>query len=291
MDSDRHTRTRRKFLQAAVVVGALSAARVLFSSDGGAPETGPRPSAPTRPTQPPATSAGPPLPAEYAGPASAPGPFRLRPMAGETSRSGPGASPPHPDVAFRLSTDRREIFLTFDDGPHPAHTPEILRILRRHDTRATFFVIGENALEFPDLLRALADDGHAVANHTWTHPQLTTLPPGLVRSELGRTSDLIEDVLGAAPDLARAPYGDWDETSLSICNALGMSPVGWAVDSQDWTVPGAETIAYTVLDEMHPGAIVLSHDGGGERSQTVEALDWYLPRLLDDGYRPIRIEP
>ncbi|MEI5132635.1 polysaccharide deacetylase family protein [Streptomyces libani] len=230
MDSDRHTRTRRKFLQAAVVVGALSAARVLFSSDGGAPETGPRPSTPTRPTQPPATSAGPPLPAEYAGPASAPGPFRLRPMAGETSRSGPGASPPHPDVAFRLSTDRREIFLTFDDGPHPAHTPEILRILRRHDTRATFFVIGENALEFPDLLRALADDGHAVANHTWTHPQLTTLPPGLVRSELGRTSDLIEDVLGTAPDLARAPYGDWDETSLSICNALGMSPVGWAVD-------------------------------------------------------------
>ncbi|MFG2096276.1 polysaccharide deacetylase family protein [Streptomyces sp. NPDC048612] len=289
MDPDQHTRTRRMFLHAAVVLGTLSAARVLFPSGEGTPETGPPP-APT-PAKPSGADGGPLMTAERPGPGSAPGPFRLRPMAGETSRSGPGASPPHPDVAFHLSTDRREVFLTFDDGPHPAHTPDILRILRRHDTRATFFVIGENAVEFPGLLHALADDGHAVANHTWSHPQLTTLPPGAVHSELGRTSALIEDVLGTAPDLARAPYGDWDDPSLSICNALGMSPVGWAVDSQDWTAPGAETIAYTVLDALHPGAIVLSHDGGGERSQTVEALDWYLPRLLDEGYRPVRIVP
>ncbi|MGW7489849.1 polysaccharide deacetylase family protein [Streptomyces sp. NPDC054786] len=291
MASDKRTNTRRRVLQAAFVVGVLSVGRGLFLPDGGAPETGGPPRARPRPPRPHTTPAGPPPGAGPAGAAQPPPPYRLRPMAGETSRSGPGASPPHPEVAYHLSTDRREIYLTFDDGPHPLYTPDILRILHRHEVRATFFVIGENAVEFPGLLYDIADEGHAVANHTWTHPQLTTLPPGAVRSELGRTSSLIEDILGTAPDLARAPYGEWDDPALSICNDLGMSPVGWAVDSQDWTVPGAGTIAYTVLEEMHPGAIVLSHDGGGERRQTVEALEWYLPRLLDEGYRPSRIEP
>ncbi|TXC94109.1 polysaccharide deacetylase family protein [Streptomyces sp. ISID311] len=285
MTSDEHTSARRAFLRAALVIGTLAVGRVLLPSrvmESGGPH---RTAAPR--------TAGDDPPAGAGRPATA-GPLEthpLRPMAGETSRSGPGASPPHPDVAFTLSTDRREIFLTFDDGPHPRHTPDILRILHRHDARATFFVVGENAVAFPDLLRDIADEGHAVANHTWTHPQLTTLPPGAVRSELGRTSSLLEEVLGTAPDLARAPYGAWDDPSLSICNDLGMSPVGWAVDSQDWTTPGAETIADTVLAEIRPGAIILSHDGGGERRQTVQALEWYLPRLLDDGFRPIRIEP
>ncbi|REK92107.1 polysaccharide deacetylase family protein [Streptomyces inhibens] len=290
MKSDKRTNTRRKFLQAAVVLGALSTGRALFAADTEAPETRPAQRARARPTDPHPAAAGPPPSADHAGTANAPE-YRVHPMAGETALSGPGASPPHPDVAYTLSTDSRDIFLTFDDGPHPHHTPDILRILHRHDAQATFFVIGRNAVAFPGLLRDIADEGHAVANHTWSHPQLPLLPPGAVRSELGRTSSLIEDVLGAAPNLARAPYGAWDDPSLSICNELGMSPVGWAIDSEDWTGPGAEIIADTVMHEIRPGAIVLSHDGGGERSQTVDALEWYLPRLLDEGYRPIRIEP
>ncbi|GES28877.1 polysaccharide deacetylase family protein [Streptomyces angustmyceticus] len=287
MASDKRTPTRRRFLQAAVVAGVLAAGRALLPR-GGALETGDPPRARPRPPRPPdapASAAGP------GGAAHTPEPYRLRPMAGETSRSGPGASPPHPDVAFHLAGAHREIFLTFDDGPHPRYTPAVLRILRRHGVRATFFVIGENVAEFPGLLWDIADGGHAVGNHTWTHPQLTTLAPDAVRWELGRTSRLIEDILGTAPDLARAPYGEWDDSSLDICNDLGMSPVGWAIDSQDWTLPGAGTIAYTVLEAMHPGAIVLSHDGGGRRRQTVEALEWYLPRLLAEGYRPLRIRP
>lgn len=287
MTSDEHTSGRRAWFKAALVLGALSAGRLLFPS-GAAERGGPHHTGPPAPR---AAGAGPRQSAGRPATGGVPDGYRLRPMAGETSRSGPGASPPHPDVAFTLSAGRREVFLTFDDGPHPRHTPDILRILHRHGARATFFVIGENAVAFPGLLQVIADEGHAVGNHTWTHPQLTTLPPGAVRSELGRTSSLIEDVLGSAPDLARAPYGAWDDPSLSICNDLGMSPVGWAVDSQDWTTPGAGIIADTVLDEVRPGAIVLSHDGGGERAQTVQALEWYLPRLLDDGFRPLRIEP
>ncbi|MFF4604864.1 polysaccharide deacetylase family protein [Streptomyces sp. NPDC001339] len=275
-ESDKRTTTRRRLLQAVVGLGALGAGRALFGvgdSGGPEPQAVPEPQARPRPPEPPAAA------------------YRLRPMAGETSRSGPGAAAPHADIAYTLSAGRREVFLTFDDGPHPRYTPQILRILRRHRVRATFFVIGENAVGFPGLLRAIAEDGHAVANHTWSHPQLTGLPPDDVRSELGRTSALIDDVLGAAPNLARAPYGAWDDLSLSICNELGMSPVGWATDSLDWTLPGAENIADAVLAGIRPGGIVLAHDGGGPRRQTVEALRWYLPRLLDDGYRPVPIEP
>ncbi|MFF7408536.1 polysaccharide deacetylase family protein [Streptomyces lydicus] len=293
MESDKHTtsRSRRWFLQAAFAVGALSAGRVVFGPDEGASPSGAEEQGKGRPPRAPTVGGGPAASSGHTGGASTTEAYRLRPMAGEPSLSGPGASPPHPEVAHVLSTDRREIFLTFDDGPHPRYTPEILRVLRRHETQATFFVIGERAAAFPGLLRDIADQGHVVANHTWTHPQLPTLPPGAVRSELGRTSSLIDDVLGAAPTLARAPYGAWDDPSLDICNELGMSPVGWAVDSEDWTSPGVPKIVDTVMAEVRPGAIVLSHDGGGGRGQTVGALDRYLPRLLDDGYRPVRITP
>ncbi|WP_189303904.1 polysaccharide deacetylase family protein [Streptomyces albospinus] len=266
--------TRRLLLRTAAVIGTLATARVLLSPDDDAPGPGPGPQTRARPPA-----------------AAPPDAHRLPPLAGETSRSGPGASPPHAGVAFTVPARAGRIALTFDDGPDPRYTPEILEVLRRHDTRATFFVVGECAVEFPDLLHFIAEEGHAVGNHTWTHPQLTTLPLGRVRAELGRTSALIEEVLGTAPAIARAPYGDWDQPSLDICNDLGMSPVGWSVDSRDWTCPGSETIAGTVLDELRPGAIVLSHDGGGDRVETVQALDRYLPQLLDKGFRPGRITP
>ncbi|MCK7624726.1 polysaccharide deacetylase family protein [Streptomyces sp. RS10V-4] len=274
MTSDKLTAARRTVLRAGVVLGTLAAARVVLAPDGGAPA----PEGSVR------RARG--VPGSAAGP---PGGYRLRPMAGETSRSGPGASPPRAEVAFTLPDRGREVALTFDDGPDPRHTPEILQVLRRYGVRATFFVVGECALAFPDLLHALADEGHAIGNHTWTHPQLTALPPDAVRGELGRTSALIEEVLGAPPALARAPYGDWDPLSLAVCAELGMSPVGWSVDSQDWTRPGPERIADTVLDALGPGAIVLCHDGGGDRVQTVQALEWYLPELLDLGYDPVRV--
>ncbi|MCB5912241.1 polysaccharide deacetylase family protein [Streptomyces pinistramenti] len=274
------------FLRGAVVVGVLSASRLL-----------PAPLAHTpQPAMDHKGAAGPePHPAARAPgtavPASAPDGYRLRPIAGETALSGPGAAPPRADVTFTLPTHTREIALTFDDGPDPRYTPEVLRVLRRHGAQATFFVVGECATEHPGLLHAIAGEGHVVANHTWTHPQLTKLRPAAVRSELGRTSSVIEETLGVAPALARAPYGDWDAAALGICNGLGMSPVGWSVDSQDWTRPGSRRIASTVMGEMQPGAIVLSHDGGGNRSQTVSALEWYLPRLLDQGYTPVRLRP
>lgn len=269
------------FLRGAVVAGVLSAQHLLTTPGSDTPHAAKgHKGAPAPPPPPPEAPT-----------AAAPDTYRLRPIAGETALSGPGASPRHAHVALTLPTPTREIALTFDDGPDPRYTPDVLRVLRRHHTQATFFVVGECADLYPELLHAIAGEGHVVANHSWSHPQLTTLTAGAVRAELGRTSSLVEQVIGAAPTLARAPYGDWDRASLDICGALGMAPFGWSIDSQDWTRPGAGRIASTILGEMRAGAIVLSHDGGGNRSQTVAALEWYLPRLLDQGYTPVRLRP
>ncbi|TDC60129.1 polysaccharide deacetylase family protein, partial [Streptomyces hainanensis] len=211
---------------------------------------------------------------------------RLRPFTGAAAPA-PAAPRRVADVPRTLAGVGRRIALTFDDGPDPTYTPKILRVLREHHAPATFFVCGENAEWQPDLLRAIRDEGHLLANHTWSHPQLDLLSRAEVRDELGRTSDVVARAVGRAPRLARAPYGVWDEPSLRVCAELGMRPLGWSVDSDDWTRPGADRIAATLLDGAHPGAVALAHDGGGDREQTVAALRACLPRLLDRGFEPV----
>lgn len=146
-----------------------------------------------------------------------------------------------------------------------------------------FFVCGGMAALHPGLLREMADDGHVVGNHSWSHPLIPRLPPSRVRDELGSTSEVIERWTGSAPLWYRAPYGAWNRLSFEVGAELGMEPLAWTVDTLDWQEPGAGTIVRRVLDGAAPGVVVLSHDAGGDRSQTVRALRAYLPRLLDEG--------
>ncbi|MBB1246032.1 polysaccharide deacetylase family protein, partial [Streptomyces durbertensis] len=219
-------------------------------------------------------------------------PYRLRPLAGTATPplrhpGRPGPATVRTAAHLTLPGSARHIALTFDDGPHPVHTPAVLRVLRRYQAPATFFIIGENAAWNPDLIKAINADGHLIANHSWSHPQLNLIPTWRVRRELGRTCDLIERALGAPPRFARAPYGAWHGPSLRVCAELGMEPMGWSIDTLDWKEPGSRTIRSRVLDGARPGAVVLAHDGGGDRSQTVDALAHYLPRLIDRGYTPV----
>ncbi|MFC8459318.1 polysaccharide deacetylase family protein, partial [Streptomyces sp. NPDC057242] len=179
----------------------------------------------------------------------------------------------------------RSMVLTFDDGPDPRHTPAILDTLRRHDCRAMFFVCGEMAVENQDLLRRMAAEGHVVGNHSWSHPLIPELRPSLIRDELGSTSEVVERALGTAPLWYRAPYGAWNRHSFEIGAELGMEPLAWTVDTLDWKEPGTDSIVRRVLDGAAPGVVVLNHDAGGDRSQSVAALRRYLPELLDAGYR------
>uniref|UniRef100_UPI0006E1A4CF polysaccharide deacetylase family protein n=1 Tax=Streptomyces graminilatus TaxID=1464070 RepID=UPI0006E1A4CF len=215
-----------------------------------------------------------------------PSAYRLEPLTGY----GPprtdthGSTPVRHEPLLRVSGRGRTMVLTFDDGPDPRYTPDILSTLREHDVRAMFFVCGEMAVGNKDLLAEMTEDGHVVGNHTWSHPLLTRLTRAEIRSQMERTSEVIEDGCGEPPVWFRAPYGAWNRTAFQLGAELGMEPLAWTIDTLDWMTPGARTIADRVERGAAPGVVVLSHDAGGNRSQSVRALRDYLPKLLDSGY-------
>ncbi|MEU1276285.1 polysaccharide deacetylase family protein [Streptomyces sp. NPDC005799] len=214
-----------------------------------------------------------------------PSAYRLQPLTGYgPPRAAHAPLPVRHEPFLRMSGRGRTMLLTFDDGPDPRYTPHILDTLAKYEVHATFFVCGEQADWNRDLLARMADEGHVVGNHTWSHPLLTTLTRGQIRSEMKRTSDVIEDAYGEKPQWFRAPYGAWNRAAFQLGADLGMEPLAWTVDTLDWTTPGTRSIVHRVEDGAAPGVVVLSHDAGGDRSQSVRALKEYLPELLDSGY-------
>ncbi|MDX3746773.1 polysaccharide deacetylase family protein [Streptomyces sp. AK08-02] len=264
------TRRRALMIGGAAAVGAAGTAALLTTGQDTTPAA--RPAAP---------AAGPP-----AHQALKPSAYRLEPLTGY----GPPRAVAHGrtlvrhEPLLRVSGRGRTMVLTFDDGPDPRYTPDILRTLREHDVRAMFFVCGEMAVDNKDLLAEMTDDGHVVGNHTWSHPLLTRLTRSEIRSQMERTSEVIEDACGEAPAWFRAPYGAWNRAAFQLGAELGMDPLAWTVDTLDWMAPGARTIVDRVERGAAPGVVVLSHDAGGNRSQSVQALRDYLPDLLDSGY-------
>ncbi|MCO8277703.1 polysaccharide deacetylase family protein [Actinoplanes sp. TRM 88003] len=180
---------------------------------------------------------------------------------------------------------QKVVALTFDDGPHPVYTPQVLKLLRKHHIKATFFVVGQEAAGHPGLIRSIVDDGHTVGTHTWSHADLHRLPAGRVRTEVGRAVDTVAATTGRIPELFRAPYGSWSPAVFQVCAALGQSSIAWDVDPRDWDNPGSGRIRSRILGQVGNRSIVLTHDGGGDRSPTVRALRGALPILIDSGYR------
>jgi len=212
--------------------------------------------------------------------------FRLQPLTGYGPPSAkPGKLKVRKEPITEISRSGRRMMLTFDDGPNPNYTPHILDTLAKYDVRAMFFLCGECIVVNRELVARMADEGHVVGNHTWTHPLLTTLNRREIRDEMASTSDAIEDTYGERPQWFRAPYGAWNRAAFQLGAEMGMEPMAWTVDSTDWTEPGTRTIVDTIENGAAPGVVVLSHDAGGDRSQSVQALREYLPYLLDNGYR------
>ena len=184
-----------------------------------------------------------------------------------------------------LDDGRKAIALTIDDGPSPVYTPQILRLLDKYHVTATFSMIGIQARAHPSVAREVAAAGHLIANHTWTHLDLQWLPPVLVADQMDQASAAIHAATGRVPHLFRAPYGAWSPFVLQRCTEIGMIPLGWSVDPRDWSRPGVPAIIANIMKNAHGGSIILEHDGGGDRSQTVAALKYVIPRLLAAGYR------
>jgi peptidoglycan-N-acetylglucosamine deacetylase len=177
------------------------------------------------------------------------------------------------------------VYLTFDDGPSPVYTPQVLDLLGRYGARATFFVVGRNVQAYPALVRQELRGGHGLGNHTFTHADLRRLGPAGFASEVGRTTRALRQATGAAVRCLRPPYRGVDATVERRAGALGLRVVLWNVDPRDWSRPGAAMIAARVVDRTRAGDVVLLHDGGGDRAQTVAALRRVLPALAARGFR------
>jgi peptidoglycan-N-acetylglucosamine deacetylase len=177
------------------------------------------------------------------------------------------------------------IALTIDDGPSPLYTPQVLSILERYRVRATFSMVGVNVIEYPEIAREVADAGHTIINHTWDHANLTLLTAARQRTEITRAADAIHEKTGVRPRMFRAPYGAWSQETLEYCASEHLTALDWSVDPRDWSQPGVSEIVHAILDTTRTGSIILEHDGGGNRSETVAALKVVIPRLLDDGYK------
>jgi peptidoglycan/xylan/chitin deacetylase (PgdA/CDA1 family) len=173
------------------------------------------------------------------------------------------------------------VTLTFDDGPHPVWTPRILTTLRESGVKATFCVVGSQARRYPNLIRAMVRDGHTLCNHSWNHDfGLGSRSRAHIRADLARTNAAI---LAAVPTVRvryyRQPGGKWTKRVVRVAGEMGMRSLHWSVDPQDWRRPPARQISGTVNKHTRKGAIVLLHDGGGDRSRTQRALGRILPSL------------
>ena len=188
-------------------------------------------------------------------------------------QSNPGASP--------------VVALTFDDGPVPQYTQQILDILASHGARATFFVLGYLARGHPELIQRAARQGHEIGIHSWAHANFTRLSADAMRQDIGRCQELLQPLAaGYAPiRWFRPPYGAKNQTVEAVIQAAGLRLVMWSVDPADWRRPGSDAIYQRVMNQIHDGAVVVMHDGGGPRQGTVEAIRRLVPALQQRGYQ------
>ncbi|MDR1775372.1 MAG: polysaccharide deacetylase family protein [Actinomycetes bacterium] len=182
------------------------------------------------------------------------------------------------------------VALTFDDGPNPGETTSILKVLAAADVKATFFMLGRNVKTYPDLTRAVAEGGHQIAIHGYSHDSLAKMKPPKIESELLESVKAVKDAADVDVTWMRPPYGAVNSMVYSLLGEHKLKVALWDVDPVDYGRPGASVIASRVVKRVHPGAVVLMHDGGGDRTQTVKALKTIIKKLKKKGYRFVTID-
>jgi peptidoglycan/xylan/chitin deacetylase (PgdA/CDA1 family) len=183
----------------------------------------------------------------------------------------------------------KQIALTYDDGPNDPHTLNVLDVLAKHNVRATFFMIGKYVQQHPDIVRAVAQAGHVIGNHTFSHPNLIFKSAAETRQQLLDCRQALQDAIGEHSNLFRPPFGGRRPATLRIARELGMQTVMWNVTGYDWNASPAAVLEKKVARQMHGGDVVLLHDGshhamGTDRNQTVLATANLIQRYRDQGY-------
>ncbi|MEA4900813.1 polysaccharide deacetylase family protein [Desulfitobacterium sp.] len=186
-----------------------------------------------------------------------------------------------PGTYYMVNTQEKVVALTFDDGPDPNYTGFVLDVLAEKNVKATFFVLGENAQHYPELLSQIKAEGHEIGNHGYSH----TYNTNQFVKELAKTDQVIFDLLQQHTYFYRPPGGFVSKEVIQGVKEKGYLLTLWSIDSKDWRNPGVTRIAETVVENVSPGAIILLHDGGAKREQTVGALKAIIDRLGNEGYR------
>ncbi|WP_246943391.1 polysaccharide deacetylase family protein [Bacillus pinisoli] len=194
----------------------------------------------------------------------------------------------YPDtIVLKGPQTENKVALTFDDGPDPRFTPQILDVLKEYNVKATFFLMGSRAKAYPNLVQRMLNEGHIIGNHTYWHPNLVK-EGNLVtlEREVINTEDELSKQIGYRTKLFRAPYGFLYNELVEKLKILNYSIVGWSVDSLDWQEGAPEQITYNVISNIHPGAVILMHDGAewdGDRTNTIESLRQIIPEIRNLG--------
>ena len=179
--------------------------------------------------------------------------------------------------AIRTTPLKGTVALTFDDGPNPIYTRQILAILKKYNIKATFFMVGVNAKQYPDVVKEILAQGHAIDSHSLTHPMLTKLNNAQLYKEVAEPQTIIHNIVGIKPVCLRYPFGASNEHVRSVIRSVGMVPVPMGWNSFDYERPGVEKIVSWVLKNAHSGQVFLFHDGYDKREQTVAAL----PQIIE----------
>ena len=209
-------------------------------------------------------------------------------IASQTPEKSGRKAPTEHNITFSsVHTDGPYIAMTFDDGPSATLTPKLLDLLAARHIKATFFVIGENVAEHPEIVARAAREGHEIGNHSWSHPNLGKTSDQSVRSQLQRTDDAIKNATGKRPTLMRPPYGSiTDREKHWIHDEFGYQIILWDVDPYDWKRPGPAVVRNRILKETQPGSIVLSHD---IHPGTIEAMPSTLDALEAKGFKFVTV--
>ena len=198
----------------------------------------------------------------------------------------------YPNVLFHGDSSRREIALTFDDGPHPRDTPQVLEVLAKHNVRATFFLIGQSVERYPHLVREIHQYGHQLALHCYRHLPFPLENPTMLRKGLDGTRHAIADICGISPEVicdVRPPYGFFTAKTLSMLSKWEYRLVIWNSIPPHWMQPIDWTIKQ-ILDEVVPGSVIVLHDGKGHGSKVAQIVDAIVPRLKALEFVFIKVE-
>ena len=188
---------------------------------------------------------------------------------------------------FEGNLGRKQVALTFDDGPHPAFTPQLLAVLQAYHAKATFFVVGEQAERYPNLIRAEVAAGDDVGNHTYDHVSLVKIPADYVGTEIKACGEVLDSITGKPAHLFRPPGGVYDSDIAQQSEALGYTMVLWTIDPGDYASPGDDVILDRTLGKITNGSIILLHDG---IQQTIDVLPRILQFLKDHGYQTVTVD-